>query len=144
MGDEAMVDVKQCPFCAEDIRTAAVKCKHCGSMLDGSATPVEPSGQPFRCLVCQREFASELERCPTCQARKGASSVMADGSVPPATSPKESGSEMFFHVSVWMIGWLLFVGTACAVTIVITGAPTWVVVAVAGVVLLGGLIGFDF
>ncbi len=27
---------KVCPYCAETVLTAAVKCKHCGSMLDGS------------------------------------------------------------------------------------------------------------
>lgn len=32
MGVENEV-MKQCPFCAEDIRAAAVKCKHCGSDL---------------------------------------------------------------------------------------------------------------
>ena len=29
--------VKRCPFCAETILAMAKKCKHCGSMLDGSA-----------------------------------------------------------------------------------------------------------
>jgi hypothetical protein len=31
-------ETKLCPYCAEEIRSAAVKCKHCGSMLDGSPT----------------------------------------------------------------------------------------------------------
>lgn len=30
------VKTKKCPFCAEEILVEAVKCKHCGSMLDGS------------------------------------------------------------------------------------------------------------
>ena len=30
------VEFKACPFCAEQIRVSAIKCKHCGSMLESN------------------------------------------------------------------------------------------------------------
>ncbi len=53
---------KDCPFCAEPIAVAAIKCKHCGEMLDGNFTPAQASQQP-RKLEVREESDFVLSVC---------------------------------------------------------------------------------
>lgn len=44
--------MKKCTFCAEEIKDEAIKCKHCGSNVSGSAVDNNAAFGARKCLQC--------------------------------------------------------------------------------------------
>jgi hypothetical protein len=55
--------VRQCPFCKEEIKSEAIKCKHCGSRV----TPEAPAHGGI-CPYCKEEINPEAIKCKHCKS----------------------------------------------------------------------------
>ncbi len=61
--DVAGQRVRQCPFCKEEIKSDAIKCKHCGSRV----TPERPTHGGI-CPYCKEEIHPEAIKCKHCKS----------------------------------------------------------------------------
>lgn len=68
-------ETRECPYCKEEIRAEAVKCKHCGSRL----TPERPSHEGV-CPFCKEEIHPEAIKCKHCRSSLVTSSGSGKGS----------------------------------------------------------------
>ena len=69
-----MTDTRMCPYCAEDVRIEAIKCKHCGSYLATRGAPSDwhrstrdrmvagvcGGAYPQRMLICFAVLLAEM------------------------------------------------------------------------------------
>jgi Double zinc ribbon len=55
--------VRRCPFCKEEIKSDAIKCKHCGSRV----TPERPAHGGL-CPYCKEEINPEATKCKHCKS----------------------------------------------------------------------------
>jgi hypothetical protein len=62
-GGVAEQRVRQCPFCKEEIKADAIKCKHCGSRV----TPERPAHEGI-CPYCKEEIHPEAIKCKHCKS----------------------------------------------------------------------------
>jgi hypothetical protein len=63
-------ETKECPYCKEEIKPDAVKCKHCGSRL----APERPSHGGI-CPYCKEQVHPEAIKCKNCGSWIGASAT---------------------------------------------------------------------
>ncbi|HKE73623.1 MAG TPA: zinc ribbon domain-containing protein [Acidimicrobiales bacterium] len=60
---DAKTEMGVCPFCKEEVRAAAVRCKHCLADIP----PAKPDHGGV-CPLCKEDINAEATRCPHCQA----------------------------------------------------------------------------
>lgn len=91
--------MKTCPFCAEEIRDSAIKCKHCGTMLTGPVAPAvgaptptpTPGPQVERADHVSPELRRELDARDHLRRRAAAASA---GSRDSEGEAKGAGAEL--------------------------------------------------
>jgi len=74
MSDQEL-STRQCPFCKEEVKAEAVRCKHCQATI----LPEKPTHQGV-CPFCKEDINPQAIRCKHCQANLAPVALEAPGS----------------------------------------------------------------
>lgn len=62
--------MKKCPYCAEMVKSEAIKCKHCGADIKPEPTSAVKHNERVACSNCGAELAKgEIELCYPCSKK---------------------------------------------------------------------------
>lgn len=135
-----MSDTKTCPFCAEEVKLAAIVCKHCHKDLPIPAPLLtRPSDPTMPCPKCSETIPSSSLVCSFCKTQIAA--LFKDGElIKPSTSVMDQPVSPMG--AVFIIG-LVFVGIVflrnptdlgSAISVLFSGSP------IGYLLLIGGLL----
>ena len=112
--------MKRCPFCAEDIRAAAVICRFCNRDLPAPAANQipEPPSSPSRTPPWLAPAAADTPGCPVCgrTMAPGAAEVLRAATLSAATDAPRAGL-----VGDWR-AWALAIG----IVLLVVAGPLWI------------------